>query len=78
MTVVERMESVQVVTAKYRSAREASSHPTFMSNYLTISHTCYPCLPCRGVGIGPFEVVCGAGDAAVIGRVEMSNCDTSM
>ena len=32
-------------SAKFGSAREASRQPDFMSSCLTISHTCFPCLP---------------------------------
>ena len=31
--------------AKSHSARGASHQPAFMSNCLTIGHTCFPCLP---------------------------------
>ena len=48
-----------------------------MSTCLTISHTCYPYILSRGVAIGPFQVVCGEKDAAVIGRVGMSYWDIS-
>ena len=34
-----------IALAKPRSMRGASHHPAFMSNCLTISHTCLPCLP---------------------------------
>ena len=34
-----------IASAKLWSARGASHQPTFMSNCLTISHTCVPCLP---------------------------------
>ena len=37
------------VSAKYRSAKEASHQPAFMGSYLPISHTCLTCLPSRGV-----------------------------
>ena len=57
--MVEPMEIVPVVTAKSSSARGASCHPAFISNCLTISHTCKPYLLSRGVAIGPSEVVCG-------------------
>ena len=40
VTLVEAMDTVQVVTAKSWSARGARCHPDFMSNCLTISHTC--------------------------------------
>ena len=60
MTVVEAMDILQVVTAKSWSARGASFHPAFMSNCLTISHTCYHYLHSRRVTIGPFEVICRA------------------
>ena len=73
----EAMEIVQVVTAKSLSARGASCHPAFMRNCLTISQTCYPYLLSRGISTGLFEVLYGEGDAAVIGWVGMSYCDTS-
>ena len=40
VTAVEATEIMQVVTAKSRSARRACYHPAFMSNCLTIIHTC--------------------------------------
>ena len=58
--VTEAMDILQVVTAKSWSARGASCYPAFMSNCLTISHTCYSYLHSRGVTIGPFEVICRA------------------
>ena len=57
VTLVEAMDTVQVVTAKSWSARGARCHPAFMSNCLTISHTCQPYFLNRGVSIGSFEVV---------------------
>ena len=48
-----------------------------MSNCLTISQTCSHYLLSRGFAINPFEVVCEEGDAAVIGRVDISYFDTS-
>ena len=75
--MVEAMEIVQVVTAKSWGARGASCHPAFMSNYLTISHTCKPYLLSRRAAIGLFEVVIEKGNAAIRGRVGMSYCDAS-
>ena len=40
VTVVEAMESEEVVTAKSRGGGGALCYPAFMSNCLTISHTC--------------------------------------
>ena len=77
MTVLELMEIVQLVTAKFRSAKVASFYPAFISNCLTIGHNCQPYLLSTGVAIGPFEVSCGEGDVAVIRKVGMSYCDTS-
>ena len=67
VTVVEAMEITQVVTAKSQSAMGASSHPAFMNNCLTISHTYYPYLLSREVALSPFEVAwergwCGHGE----------------
>ena len=58
VTVVEVMEIVQVAIAKSRSARGAFCHSAFISNCLTISHTCQPYLLSTGVATCPFEVVC--------------------
>ena len=77
VTVVEAMEIVQVVTTKSRGDGGALCYQAFMSNCLTISHTCQPYRLSRGVAIGLFEVVCGQGDAVVRERVGMSYCDTS-
>ena len=57
--MIEPMEIVQVFLAKSSSARGSSCHSDFISNCLTISHTCKPYLLSRGVAIGPSEVVCG-------------------
>ena len=40
VNVVEAMEIVQIFTAKSRSVMGASCHLPFMSNCLTIGHTC--------------------------------------
>ena len=40
VTVVEAMEIEEVVTAKSRGGGGALCYPAFMSNCLTISHTC--------------------------------------
>ena len=77
VTLFEAIEIIQVVTAKFRSTRGASCHPAFMSNCMTISRACLPYFLSRGVAIGPFEVVCGEGDAVAIGRVGMSYYHTS-
>ena len=34
-----------IASAKSRNVRGASHQPVFMSSCLTISHTCFPCLP---------------------------------
>ena len=34
-----------IASAKSWSVRGASHQPAFMSGCLTISHTCFPCLP---------------------------------
>ena len=36
-----------IASAKSRIARVASLQPAFMSGCLTISHTCFPCLPSK-------------------------------
>ena len=59
VTVVEAMEIVQVVTAKSRGGGGALCCQAFMSNCLTISHTCQPYRLSRGVAVGLFEVVVG-------------------
>ena len=40
---------MQIDSTKSLSARVASHQPAFMSNCLTISHTCLHCLPSRRV-----------------------------
>ena len=40
-----RLLVMLIVSAKSQSMRRASHQPAFMSGCLTISHTCFPCLP---------------------------------
>ena len=40
-----------IMSAKSGSMRGTSRYPVFMSNCLTISHTCYPYLPSTGIHI---------------------------
>ena len=43
--IMGRLHFVLIASAKSRSLRRASHQPAFRNGYLTISHTCLPCLP---------------------------------
>ena len=56
-------EVMLIVSAKSRSVREASQQLAFMGSSLTISHTCFPCLPSGRVCSCVLTGIEGSGDA---------------